>query len=102
MFKVVLNGFKGTEYPEDYAGQRAVFKPLVASVIEKVLKEKLEFDLFPRRGVLRGNSLPPCEVDMRDNNWAMKLRTEGAKLSRAKTEGLASLYFNPSVTLATR
>jgi hypothetical protein len=97
-----LSGLRGTSYPEDLAGQKAVYKPLVEAIIEQVLKEKLEFDLYPRRGTLRGTSLPPCEVDLKDNAWAMKLRTEGARLSRAKTEGLATVYFNPCVTLATR
>ncbi len=35
-------------------------------------------------------------------NLASKFRAEGARLSRAKQAGFASLYFNPSVTLATR
>ena len=32
----------------------------------------------------------------------MRFRTEGARLSRAKHAGFANLYFNPSITLATR
>jgi hypothetical protein len=99
----VLSGLKSETYPEDLTGQRAIYRPLVNAILEKVLKESsLEFELYPRRGTLRGHSLPPCEVDLKDNNWAMKLRTEGARMSRAKTEGLSSIYFNPCVTLATR
>ncbi len=33
---------------------------------------------------------------------AARFRAEGARLSRAKQANFASLYFNPSVTLATR
>jgi hypothetical protein len=94
---------RGTSYPDnDISAQKAVYKPLVAEIIMKVLKEPLEFDLYPRRCVLRGSSLPPCEVDLKDNAWAMKLRTEGVCMSRAKTGGLASIYFNLCFTLATR
>ncbi len=99
----MLSGLKGTTYPEtDLAAQRAIYKPLVTEIIMKVLKEPIDFELYPRRGVLRGASLPPCEVDLKDNVWAMKFRTEGARMSRAKLEGLTSVYFNPCVTLATR
>ncbi len=33
---------------------------------------------------------------------AIRFRTEGARLSRAKHPGMASLYFNASLSLATR
>lgn len=70
--------------------------------MELVLGSGVEFDVFPRRGVVRNSTLPPCEVDFRVVGVATRFRTEAARLSRAKHERLANLFFNPCLTLATR
>lgn len=102
MLQIVLSGFKGTVYPEDIVGQRAIFKPLIEPLVVLILGPDVPFDLIPRRGIVRGGVLPPCEVDLRSPGQASKFRTEGARLSRAKQNGLANVYFNPCITLSTR
>ncbi len=42
------------------------------------------------------------QVDLKTQALAARFRTEGARLSRAKQDPYSGLYFNPSVTLATR
>jgi hypothetical protein len=46
--------------------------------------------------------LTVLQVDLKTQALAARFRSEGARLSRAKSDGYAGLYFNPSVTLATR
>lgn len=41
-------------------------------------------------------------MDLKTAALASRFRAEGARLSRAKQAGFANLYFNPSITLATR
>jgi hypothetical protein len=41
-------------------------------------------------------------VDLKTLALAARFRSEGARLSRAKQDGYVGLYFNPTVTLATR
>jgi hypothetical protein len=83
-------------------GQRAVFQPLIAPIVVLILGADAAFDLIPRQGVIRGGVLPPCEVDLRSPNIAQKFRLDGARLSKAKQNGLANIYFNPCITLSTR
>jgi hypothetical protein len=97
-----LSGFRGSTYPEDIAGQRALFEPLIKPVVVLILGADVPFDLIPRRGAVRSGVLPPCEVDLRSPGLAQKFRTEGARLSRAKQHGLEKIYFNPCITLGTR
>ena len=97
MTKVVLSGLVGTSYPEDIAGQRAIFTPLIAPIVVLILGPDVPFDLLPRRGVVRNSVLPPCEVDLRSPGLAQKFRTEGARLSRAKQHDLGKIYFNPCI-----
>ncbi len=47
-------------------------------------------------------SLFVFQIDLKVQSLAIKFRAEGARLSRAKHAGFANLYFNPSITLATR
>jgi len=99
---VVLSGFSGNSYPDDIAGQRAIFTPLIAPIVTLIMGPDVPFDLIPRRGVIRNSTLPPCEVDLRSPGFASKFRTEGARLSRAKQHDLGKIYFNPCITLSTR
>ncbi len=98
----MLSGFKGTAYPEDIVGQRAVFQPLIEPIVVLLLGVDTPFDLIPRRGVIRNGVLPPCEVDLRSPNIAQKFRLDGARLSKAKQNGLGNIYYNPCITLSTR
>ena len=99
---MVISGFRGTSYPDDLSGQQSLIRPLVEPLVAKVLGLVVLFELYPRRGTLRGGVLPPCEVDFKDSGVATRFRTEAACLSRAKQEGMLQLYFNPCITLATR
>ncbi len=102
LLQVVISGFQGTSYPEDQPGQRLILQPLIQPLVDKILGEGTPYDINPRRGVLRGSAMPPCEVDLGSTKLATKFRAEAARLSKAKQEGMAHLYFNPCVTLATR
>lgn len=99
---MVISGFRGETYAADIAGQQAQLLPLVAPIVDLVLGPGIEYEIIPRRGVLRNSILPPCEVDFRTHVIATRFRTEAARLSRAKHEGLSHIYFNPCLTLATR
>ena len=41
-----MSGFPGTSYPEDVAGQQAVYKPLVDAVLAQLVGEGVEYELF--------------------------------------------------------
>lgn len=99
---MVISGLQGSVYPEDQASQRQILLPIIQPLVDKILGEGTPFDLYPRRGALRGTTLPPCEVDLGTTKLASKFRTEASRLSKAKHEGMGHLYFNPCVTLATR
>jgi hypothetical protein len=99
---VTVSGFTGTSYPDDVPGQNAIYKALLDPVVTLLLGAGVEYDLFTRRGAIRRGTLPPVEVDLRLPNLALKFRMEGARLSRAKQQGLGHLFFNPTVCLATR
>ncbi len=99
---MVVSGFRGTSYPDDQLLQKQVYEPLVGPVVAAVLGQGVVYELFPRRGVLRGSTLPPCDVSFVSPAVATRFRMEGARLSRAKQEGLAHLFFNPCITLSTR
>lgn len=85
-----MSGFKGATYPEDLSGQQAMLRPLVEPIVALVLGPGAKYEVYPRRGQLRNSTLP------------LWFRFEAARLSRAKHEGLAAIYFNPCITLATR
>jgi hypothetical protein len=97
-----LSGLIGTSYPEDIAGQKAIYQPLVQALVAQLVGPETQFDLYPRRGQIKKGTLPPLEVDLKVPQLALKFRTEGARLSRAKQTGYAGLFFNPTLTLATR
>lgn len=99
---MVVAGFPGTAYPTVQADRNAVFVPLVNSVISVVLKRKVSFSCVGRSGEVRRGTLPPVEVIFTDSDVADEFRKEGSRLSKAKQEGVAHLYFNACVTLATR
>jgi hypothetical protein len=99
---VTLSGLTGTKYPDDVPGQKEIYQPLVLALVTQLLGQDKEFELFTRRGQVKRGTLPPVEIDLKDTQLAIKFRTEGARLSRAKQPGFASLFFNPTVTLATR
>ena len=100
-FQVVISGFRGTSYPDDQLLQKQVYEPLV-SPVATILGQGVVYELFLCRGVLRGSTLPPCDVSFVSPAVATRFRIEGARLSRAKQEGLAHLFFNPCITLSTR
>ncbi len=97
-----MSGFRGVTYPDDLQLQKDLFDPLVRPIVEQILGGSASYELFPRRGVLRGPTLPPCDVGFPTQSQAVRFRTEGVRLSRAKQDGMAHLFFNPCVTLATR
>ncbi len=59
-----MSGLLGMAYPDDLAGQRAVFQPLLEPLVKQILGEGKEFEIHPRRGSLRNGTLPPCEVNL--------------------------------------
>jgi len=79
-----------------------VFVPLVGAVITILLKRKVAYSCIGRSGEIRRGTLPPVEVVFTDSDVAEEFRREGSRLSKAKQEGVAHLYFNSCVTLATR
>ncbi len=81
---MTVSGFPGTSYPDDVTGQHAIYKPLLDAVVIQLLGQGIEYDLNTRRGAIRRGTLPPVEVDLRVPQLALKFRTEGARLSRAK------------------
>lgn len=99
---MVISGLQGTTYPGDLTGQKNAFIAILGPIVEMILGAGIEYDVYPRRGVMRGRSLPPVEVDLKIPSLATRFKAEGARLSRAKQNGLGSVYFNPCVTLATR
>ena len=101
-FKVVVSGLQGSNYPSDLTGQKNVFKQVIGPIVVLILGADVEFDVYPRRGMLRGSSLPPVEVDLKTTALANRFKTEGARLSRSKQNGLGAVYFNPCITLSTR
>jgi hypothetical protein len=97
-----LSGLLGSSYPDDMAGQKAIYQPLVQALVTQLVGPDTPFDLYPRRGQIKKGTLPPLEIDLKMPQLALKFRTEGARLSRAKQTGYAGLFFNPTLTLATR
>ena len=93
LFQIVVSGLRGTFYPDDLLGQKLVFKALLDPIVHAVLGPGVEFDLLPRRRFLRGNSLPPCEVNLRTCNIASRFKSEGARLSKSRLGGLAGIFF---------
>jgi hypothetical protein len=102
IFQVVVTGLQGSTYPDDTPGQKAIYEALLGPLVELVLGAGVEYEISTRRGQLRGSGLPPVEIDLKIVPLAVKFRSECARLSRAKQHGLANVYFNPCVTLATR
>jgi hypothetical protein len=100
--QVTVSGFLGSTYPDDLPSQRALFVPLIEPLITQLVGPGTPYELFPRRGGLKNGTLPPVEVDLKTQVNALKFKTEGSRLSRAKQPGFATLYFNPSISLATR
>lgn len=97
-----MSGFRGASYPDDLQGQQDLIRPMLEPIIVLVLGNMVPYDLYTRRGAIRGQTLPPCEVDFKDPVLATRFRSEAARLSRAKHDVLVHLYFNPCITLATR
>ncbi len=61
--QVTVSGLPGSgTYPDDLAGQRALFQPLIEVLVTQILGAGTPFDLHPRRGTIRNGTLPPCEV----------------------------------------
>ncbi len=98
----MVSGFRGVSYPDNLQLQKDVFDPLVRPLVELILGGTTSYELHPRHGVLRGPILPPCDVSFASQALAVRFCTEGVRLSRAKQDGMAHLFFNPCVTLATR
>ncbi len=96
-----MTGIQGTSYPDDIPGQKTIYKAMLGPLVQTILGE-VDFEVSTRRGTLRGTSLPPVEIDLKEVALATRFRTECARLSRAKQNGLTNVYFNPCVTLATR
>lgn len=97
-----MAGFPGTRYPTIQSERNSVFVPLVSAVVTIVLRKKVAFSCVGRSGEVRRGTLPPVEVIFTDSDTADEFRKEGSRLSKAKQEGVAHLYFNACVTLATR
>ncbi len=68
-----MSGFPGTSYPEDLAAQRALFQPLVETLVTNLLGAGVTFELHPCRGMPRNGSLPPCEVSIYFNEILVNL-----------------------------
>lgn len=98
----MVSGLRGSSYPDDLPGQTAMVRPMLEPIVRIVMGSDVPFELYTRRGAVRGHVLPPCEMDFKDPSVASRFRSEAARLSRAKHEGLAHLYFNTCITLATR
>jgi hypothetical protein len=100
--QITISGFTGDTYPSDVAAQKALYTSLIDPLVTQILGAGIEYKVLTRRGTIRNGFLPPCEVDLKVTALGIRLRTERARMSRAKAKGFASLYFSPTVSLATR
>ncbi len=103
VLQVIVNGYQGATYPTTQSERNNVFRPLVTSTVQLVLKRDVEFSVHGRNGEVRNQTLPPVEIKFSGGaEVAETFRRDGSKMSRDKKPGAAHLYFNACTTLATR
>jgi hypothetical protein len=57
-----VSGFLGSSYPDDIPSQKTIYLPLMEPIVGQILGLGTNFELYPRRGVVKNGTLPPCEV----------------------------------------